>query len=548
MTNTLNLQQRLRAQTGQARRQHAEVEAQVKERQNDSPRPGDLYVLAKTAEQGIEWAVLESDGPWRLIVPADTNPLAGSTDVAVPEDATRGPLTLRCALGVQLAVGRLEPQRCTGTLESIYLERALRKRHLIAEGGLVGTTSERRADRDPEYQSWIEILGSACEAVSPHVAASAVQEVAAHRPTCFLEGFPDDREKTWRTEISRSGLLIGRQPDADLVLRAKRVSKHHAELFHRDNRHWIRALDKAAGTYVNSKRVTGDQPIEDGDVVLFGDRELRYVVNVPGGAEPDQWQLLPPPSQPLTDLRRERLNRIVHFEARFQPLVRLENYSDVGYELVGAGDLEGTPWLTPALFQIARRLGRETEIAELRSEGMNEAESLPPNRPVLVSIDPEELKHEERLTASLRELSNRHPNRTLVIEIEDYGVTDPAALAALSSRLNEIGVEIAFHNFGGDESRLRDLIRVHPRFVKFGSTWTRDLHHASPTRRHMVSRLVQFMTRHGVMTVAEGIDTEEQGRVCRALGFALGQGSFLGAPVLAGAIPQGAHSAPPAEL
>src|ERR1700709_2953368 len=62
--------------------------------------PGDLFVLASTAWLPVEWAVLDRR-PGRpgvsgkagelLVVPADTQPSAGSADVEVPAGAPRGP-------------------------------------------------------------------------------------------------------------------------------------------------------------------------------------------------------------------------------------------------------------------------------------------------------------------------------------------------------------------------------------------------------------------------------------------------------------------------
>ncbi len=551
MTDTLSLRRRLRRQTGQARLRHARVEARTAARRGDSPGPGDLYLLAETAEQGIEWAVLDGDpdGSRLLVVPADTNPLAGSADVTVPEEASRGPLTLRCAHALWFARGRLESRLRAGALEPEYVARALEKRRLTAAGALAG---EPRVEDDPEYLGWLaDVVEPACEALSSNTGPAAAEP----RPTFFFEGFPDDSHRTWRTRIPvpseggrrhKSGLIVGQRSDADLVLRAERVSKRHAELFHRDNQHWIRDLGSASGTFVNRQRVTKARPIRDGDVVLFGDQELRYVVNSPD-AEPEQSLFTPPPVRRLMKLRPERLNKIVRFEARFQPLVRLQDLTAAGYELFGAGQVEGEPWQTPALFQVARDLGREAELADLRDEGMDQAERLPAGLPVLVSIHRDELAHQQQLTDSLRRLHARHPDKALVIEIQEAGLPGRAALEALSDRLHALGIDLAFNDFGTDQSRLEELIHAHPRFVKFGRGWTRDLHLASPTRRRMVESLVRIMADRGISTVAEGIDNEEQGQVCGELGFELAQGSVFGSPAAAGVIAQRAESSSAAE-
>ena len=63
----------------------------------------------------------------------------------------------------------------------------------------------------------------------------------------------------------------------------------------------------------------------------------------------------------------------------------------------------------------------------------------------------------------------------------------------------------------------------------------------------MVKSLIEIMSRNRIATVAEGIDSEEQSRVCRDLGFDLAQGRFFGSPAAAGVLAQHALSHSPAE-
>ena len=61
----------------------------------------------------------------------------------------------------------------------------------------------------------------------------------------------------------------------------------------------------------------------------------------------------------------------------------------------------------------------------------------------------------------------------------------------------------------------------------------------------MVRSLVELMSRNRISTVAEGVDSEEQSRVCRDLGFDLAQGRFFGTPAAAGVLAQQAGAEPP---
>src|SRR4051794_17249913 len=88
------------------RRSRAAAEAAarlVRTRQDRPADAGDLFVLPQAGDAPLEWAVLARHAQRPalvLVVPADTQPLAGSADLALPAGCPSGPLSLRCALGV----------------------------------------------------------------------------------------------------------------------------------------------------------------------------------------------------------------------------------------------------------------------------------------------------------------------------------------------------------------------------------------------------------------------------------------------------------------
>ncbi len=177
------LRERLRRQTGEAGRRHAAVDAQVDRRLDRPPGPGDLFVLSETAEHPVEWAVLDRHptDPQRLLaVPADTNSLIGSADVAVSEEAPRGPLSLRCAYPVWLDAGACNRELRTGFLEPATLERARRKRESVARGTAGGTVLEREVDGEADYHAWLEVLEQA-RAAAPARAAGPEQDSSESR-------------------------------------------------------------------------------------------------------------------------------------------------------------------------------------------------------------------------------------------------------------------------------------------------------------------------------------------------------------------------------
>lgn len=142
-----------------ARERARHVDASFADAAEDRPpRPGDLFAPAETADLGVEWLVLDrADVPSRvLLVPADTNPLAGSADVEAHPKHPAGPLTIRCGYGVWIDPDNLDPRDRTGTVDDVTLESALKKRWALTRGALHGSPLEREVDVDPEYQDWVD--------------------------------------------------------------------------------------------------------------------------------------------------------------------------------------------------------------------------------------------------------------------------------------------------------------------------------------------------------------------------------------------------------
>ncbi len=125
------LQEQLRRLTGEARRRHATIGKEIDRQRDRPPEPGDLFLLAETAEQAVEWAILDrdpDDPQWLLVVPADTESAMGNADVGVAADAPRGPLSLHCAHARWLEATAFDVNMRTGFLEPMTLELARRKR------------------------------------------------------------------------------------------------------------------------------------------------------------------------------------------------------------------------------------------------------------------------------------------------------------------------------------------------------------------------------------------------------------------------------------
>jgi hypothetical protein len=74
---------------------------------------------------------------------------------------------------------------------------------------------------------------------------------------------------------------VGRTPDNDLQIDAKFISRHHAVLLAGPAHTIIEDLNSTNGVLVNNRRITR-QPLKDGDQVMIGKTQFRFVVRAVG--------------------------------------------------------------------------------------------------------------------------------------------------------------------------------------------------------------------------------------------------------------------------
>ena len=352
--------------------------------------------------------------------------------------------------------------------------------------------------------------------------------------TWYLEGYLENkRNRIWRTAIRTLPFQVGRRSNCDLSLRSRSVSQNHAEIFERDGQIWVVDMGSTNGTFVNGTRIQEEHALVDGDILHFAEFEfhlLREVerpashtinlntMGLPGGG--------PVKFRQLRDMLQEG-----GYRAAFQPLVRLADERIMGYEVLGRGALGGVEASPGELFDIAESIDLEVELSvAFRQCGARDALRLPDKPLVFLNTHPAELNDAGHLLRSVEALCTDHPALQFVLEIHESAITGTGPLRDLREDLEDLEVGIAFDDFGTGQARLIELVDVLPRFLKFDAIFIRGIHQASTMRREMVEKLVRLVLEMGVAPVAEGIETEEEAKSCRMLGFEIAQGYFYGRP------------------
>lgn len=69
---------------------------------------------------------------------------------------------------------------------------------------------------------------------------------------------------------------LGREQDNDIVLEGPRVSRYHARLDWTGSLYVLEDLGSKNGTWVNDRRLEGPTPLNDGDMIRFGDLPFAF--------------------------------------------------------------------------------------------------------------------------------------------------------------------------------------------------------------------------------------------------------------------------------
>jgi len=349
----------------------------------------------------------------------------------------------------------------------------------------------------------------------------------------YLESVADTNRE-WMVAIESFPFIIGRDTDCNLKLTDKWISRHHAEIRLSGNHLWARDLSSKNGTFINQEPIKQAELLEPGDSISIG--KFKFGVKCVGvDAAPttedtcflsDEFNYPPSMGVRLRDLIRSR-NVIPHY----QPILSIPNLDIVGYEILGRTTDPNLPDSAEELFEMADWFECAFELSAMfREVGVEKSKSLPGSPVLFVNVTPMEINQMDALLKSLEKAHRLSQATKLVVEINEKAVHKTEEMNRLRDTLEAFGMGLAFDDFGVGQTRLAELAKVPPDFLKFDISLIRNIHLA-PTRLHqMVSTFVKAAQDIGVNTIAEGMECAEEAEACQELGFNLAQGYYYGRP------------------
>jgi hypothetical protein len=184
-----------------------------------TPQAGDIFRIDNQNTLGLlQWVLLYSQSKQWFIVPADDNPIAGSTDIAISEKALCGPLTLRCSQGIWIAETNLNLNLRVGVLENWHLYRAIDKTKQVFEGKIQSTVWQRETEADPEYDEWMEQVIQERQALKQH------KKTLVNLKKWFQNDFVDSIKTGWQ-ELNKIPINVAFMPVRTMAIkRAKLIN------------------------------------------------------------------------------------------------------------------------------------------------------------------------------------------------------------------------------------------------------------------------------------------------------------------------------------
>ncbi len=300
----------------------------------------------------------------------------------------------------------------------------------------------------------------------------------------FLCGCLAPGESLVRVPICSESFILGRRPGLDLTLGSSRVSGKHAEILVIGGNLFIRDLSSKNGTFVNRRRVSHLTPISPGDHIELADLEFRVeyqpsqtaACSSAGSYSETNPELEAMESAWMfTQLDELILNRAV--TPYYQVIVREEDRSAMGYEALARSNVAGME--NPAsMFQAAEFVNREVELSLVcRVQAVGIGRLLAKGSQIFLNTHPSESLQIDVLP-SVRKLRDMAPEHKLVVEVHERAIDDLKTVRRFIAELKEIGVGIAYDDFGAGRSRLLELIQAPPDYLKFDVSLIRNIHHA----------------------------------------------------------------------
>lgn len=355
----------------------------------------------------------------------------------------------------------------------------------------------------------------------------------------FLEAVAD-ANREWKVVVETDPFIVGRDEDCELKLTDKRISRRHFEIRRGGDLIWIRDFESTNGTFVNHKKIKQAELLEQGDIISIG--KFKFCIkneksNTTSIMEETYSMDSMDISQELKDLYslKPKLRALLidrDVIPHFQPILKFSDMEVVGHEILGRISDECLPSNPSELLELAQSFGYDSDLSALfREVGVDIGKNLPGSPVLFVNTTPMEVYKINTLLESLKKINDMAPSNRIVVEINEKAITNKNEMSKLRNGLEKLNIGLAFDDFGAGQTRLVELAKAPPDYLKFDASLIHEIHLAPKRLHQMVSTFVKAAQDLGIGTLAEGIECSDEAKTCQQLGFNFAQGFFYGKPL-----------------
>jgi EAL domain-containing protein (putative c-di-GMP-specific phosphodiesterase class I) len=235
-------------------------------------------------------------------------------------------------------------------------------------------------------------------------------------------------------------------------------------------------------------------------------------------------------------LTLERLQDVLLRErvvTAYQPILRMKEGTIMGVEALSRGPRGSGLDTADALFEAATTNGLVVELDRLcRRRALLSSGRVPSNAKIFVNTLPATMRDPQFRGKALIDFLDRAqvaPHR-IVIEITEKLVIENYALFRdAMADFSQLGMSFAVDDVGAGYSGLESIHKLKPSYLKIDKSLVQDVQ-VSTVNRAMVKAIITLGHRIGAKVIAEGIQSEEEAQVLRALEVDFGQGFHLARP------------------
>jgi PAS domain S-box-containing protein len=255
----------------------------------------------------------------------------------------------------------------------------------------------------------------------------------------------------------------------------------------------------------------------DQQATLATVQQLASMIGAIAGNEFSRWARRTLTADAISEILEEHA-----FWPVFQPIIDLEDDATAGWEAF-TRFADGTPPADRFRDADEAGVGLILEEATLAAAVLASA-NLPEGGWLSLNVSSAMVMERERLYRGFARLE-----RPAVLELGDL---PPWAFAGqVDAALHSLpgGVKLAVDGAGGMSASLLALVHFQPSFIKVDPDLIHGIDH-DPIRRALVAGMQKVADQTGCFVVAEGIETEAELLMCKALRIRYGQGHYMGAP------------------